>query len=81
MPPTAVPSHSDDLRREQRGERREALRAQDRALGVDVVVGRRAARERDLADHERVLAQLLDETLAGRGEIDRMFVQGVHRAS
>src|SRR3712207_8634488 len=38
-------------------ERGEAVGPQDRALGVDVVLGLGAARQRHLADHERVLAQ------------------------
>ena len=53
-----------DLGSEQLAERGEAVGAQDGALGVHVVLGARAARERHLADHQRVLAQLLHETLA-----------------
>ena len=68
------------LRGEQRAERGEARRAQDRALGVDVVLGARAARERHLADHQRVLAQLLEQALAGRARLARIFGQGVHAA-
>ena len=65
MPPTAVPRHSATCAASSVAERGEALRAQDRALGVDVVLRRGTARERHLADHERVLAQQLDESRAG----------------
>ena len=49
------------------GQRGEARRAQDRALGVDVVLRGGAGGERHLADHERVLAQLGVEGLPGGG--------------
>jgi hypothetical protein len=49
------------VRRDERRERREPGGPQDRALGVDVVLRERTARERHLADHERVLAQLVNE--------------------
>ena len=46
-------------------ERPEGGLAQDRPLGVDVVGGGRAAGQRHLAEHERVLAQLGDQRLTG----------------
>jgi hypothetical protein len=48
----------------QLAERPEPLGQQDRALGVDVVLRRPAARERDFTDYERVLAQLRDQAVA-----------------
>ena len=68
------------LRGNQGPQRGEPLGEQDRALGVDVVGGSRAARERDVADHERMLAQLSDQAIAGAGESTRILVQVVHRA-
>ena len=47
------------------GEREEAGRPEDRALGVDQVLRGPPARQHDLADHERVLAQLGEQSLAG----------------
>jgi hypothetical protein len=49
---------------DERGQRPEPRGAQDRPLGVDVVLRGGAAGERDLADDQRVLAQLRDEILA-----------------
>jgi hypothetical protein len=46
-------------------QRREAGRAQDGALGVHVVLRRVPARQDDLAHHERVRPQLLDESVLG----------------
>ena len=79
IPPTAVAPHSRELRGEQRAERGEALGAQDRALGVHVVLSLRAAGQRHPADHERVLAQLVDQSLARRPQLVRMCVQHAHR--
>ena len=45
----------------------EAGRAQDRALGVDQVVGGGAAREHNLTDHQGVRAQLGDQPLPRGG--------------
>ena len=59
-PPTAVAPTRSASARDELAERGKPGRAQDRALGVDVVVGLEAAGERDLPDHERVLAQLGD---------------------
>ena len=44
---------------------REPVGPQDRPLGVDVVGGARPARQDDLPDHERVLAQQGDQPVAG----------------
>ena len=66
------------LRGEQLAERGEALGAQDRALGVDVIPGLGPARERHLADDERVLAQERHESRARLLTRTRMFVQGAH---
>jgi hypothetical protein len=52
------------LGRHELAERTESGREQDRPLGVHVVLGGSAARERHLADHERVLAELRDEPFA-----------------
>ena len=57
---TAAGVVGDELR-----ERGEPRRAQDRPLGVDVVLRRPAARERDLADDQCVLAQLRDQRVSG----------------
>ena len=79
MPPTALARQARDLLGEQQAERRERLRPQDRALGVDVVLGCAPARERHLADHQRVLAQQLHEPLArAPRRLARIFGQGVH---
>ena len=64
MPPTAVAPRRCGLGGHQLAQRREARRAQDRPLGVHVVLGLGAAGERDLADHQRVLAQLGDQPFA-----------------
>src|SRR5581483_9687901 len=54
--------------------------AQERAAGVHVVGGALAARQRDLADHERVLAELGQEGLAGPGEAGgRLGAGGIRR--
>ena len=45
--------------------------AQDRPLRVDVVGGRLAARERHLAEHQRVLAKLGDQDLARVSQLRR----------
>jgi len=58
--------------------RRKAWRAQDGALGVHVVGRSRAARQRHLADHQSVLAELLDQALAGRSRIAPIFGHRVH---
>ena len=58
-------AHALRLGRHQLAERAEAVRQQDRPLGVDVVLRRLAARERHLADDERVLAQLGYQAVAG----------------
>jgi hypothetical protein len=63
------------LRGEQERQRGEAVREQDRALGVDVVLGLAAAGERDLAEHERVLAKAGDEASAGALETLHIFVE------
>src|SRR5436190_5907564 len=52
-------------RRDELGKRGEALGAQDRALGVDVIRRLRAAGQRHLADDQGVLAQRGDESGAG----------------
>ena len=65
MPPTAVAPCALGLGPNQLAERAEAGRQQDRALGVDVVLRRAPAREGDLADDQRVLAQLVDQGLPG----------------
>ena len=67
MPPTAVAPARSASSRDQLAQRAEPGRQQDRPLGVDVVLRRRAARERDLADDQGVLAQLRDQRLSGSG--------------
>jgi hypothetical protein len=62
MPPSAV---LDGGLGDQLAERTEAGRAEDGPLRVHVVLRGAAAREGDLADHERVLAQLGHEAVAG----------------
>jgi hypothetical protein len=62
------PAHSGrpdplSLGRDQLAQRAEAVQAQDGALGVHVVARLLPARQRDLADHERVLAQFRDQAL------------------
>jgi hypothetical protein len=49
-------------------QRGEAGRAQNGPLGVDVVARRRAARQDDVADYERVRSQLRDQPV-GRGTL------------
>ena len=46
-------------------QRAEALRAEDRALGVDQVFGGLTAGQHDRSDHQRVLTQLGQQALAG----------------
>ena len=58
---------------EQRAERGERAGQQDRALGVDVVGGGAPAGERDLADHQRVLAQIRQQPRARGVEVARRF--------
>ncbi len=53
------------LGRQELPQGREALRPEDRPLGIHVVLGHRAAGQRDLPDHQGVLAQLGDQPLAG----------------
>ena len=53
-------------RGQQSRKRLKTLGSQDRALGVYVVGGDGPARERDLADHERVRSQLRDQLSAAR---------------
>ena len=60
------------------GHRRESGGAQDRPFGVDVVLRDLPAGEDNLADHERVLAQLLDQTLPCHSSGVRTFGQGIH---
>ena len=57
--------HALRLSRHQLTQRAESLRQQDRALRVHVVLRLLAAGERDLADHEGVLAQFGDQPVAG----------------
>ncbi len=63
---------------DQRAERGERAGQQDRALGVDVVLGVAAAGERDLADHQRVLAQVRPQAGACGVQAARRFGHRVH---
>ena len=78
MPPTAVAPRSATCAGDQRAERRKALGAQDRALGIDVVLGARAARQRHGADNQSVIAQLLHQLRVGIGERARISGRGIH---
>ena len=52
---------------DQLGERREPAAEQDRAFGVDQVVRKDPARQHDVADHQGVLAQCLQQARTGLG--------------
>ena len=60
-PPTAPAPSCRGLLGDEHARGPERLRAQERPAHVDVVLGRAAARKRDLADHQRVLAQGLEQ--------------------
>ena len=64
------------LTRHELSEGEEALRPEDRALGVHVVVGLQAAGQRDLADHQRVLAQLGRQPASRIGHRTEELIQG-----
>jgi hypothetical protein len=51
--------------------REKSRRPQQGPASVDVVLSRLPARKRDLAEHERMLAQLGDEGVAGGGHARR----------
>ena len=76
--PSRKPSAGSRLRRDQAPQRREAVGQQDRPLGVHVVLRLSPARERHLADHERVHPQLLQEPAPGALDVTRINVQGRH---
>ena len=63
-PPTASAPCADRRRREQLAGGAKAGRPQQRPARVDVVLRRRPARQRHLADDQRMLAQLADQGLA-----------------
>ena len=62
IPPTAVAPHSRACSATSSPSAAKARRPQDRALGVDVVRRRRAARQRHLAEDERVRSQLFGQS-------------------
>ena len=64
MPPTAVAPSSRACSATSSPSARKPAGSRIAALRVDVVLRGGAARERDLADHERVLAQLGDQARA-----------------
>jgi hypothetical protein len=72
-------------RRQQLARGEESLRAQQRPARIDVVLRDRAAGQRHLADHQRVLAQVGEEQLPGGLEVrhggNPMGLSGLGRGS
>ena len=68
IPPTAVAFQARACSATSVGQRAEAGGAEDRALGVDQVLGGPAAGQHDFADHERVVTELGEQPLS-RGRL------------